>query len=448
METFYRVLEIVNWVVIAISIISFVFQFVMIAFLPLKPKRFPVTEKKNKAAILICARNEQDVIGQTVKYCLDNLNYPKDKYKIFVVCHNCTDETERLVKEAGGVAIVYNDPDPKTHCVAYAMRYGIEHIIKLNEGYDFLCRFDADNVPHSEYLNKMNDAFNSGVEIARGFQGSKNATQSIWSSVSFNYYVRDSRLASNFRERMHLDSMLDGGAGMMFSTKLLESIGYWDAMGKSEDSEFTLNRLLDGHHIHYVHEAIVYDDQPATLKDTWNRNTRMGHGLHKLFWKKGWKTLFHFFKSGNWSCVDLFMQIEMVCFNMLAFGWFVPYYFAYALCHLINWVGPNFMGSISGLNGIPFTPAYSQAQFMNLLIFGAVVLGSFIVIYPLQAYLSVRLSKDNLKYKSIKPYLPGILISPIFMMLYGVSIFCGVLSNPKWKQIKRNVTSTDSIEPK
>lgn len=441
MEVFYRVLEIINWVVIGIAILSFLFQFVMIAFVGLKPKKFPVSKNKKKIAVLVLARNEEAVIAHTVSHIFKQ-NYPKNKFDVYVVAHNCTDNTFEEAKKAGAIVIARGDDDPKKRRVSWAFKYGVEYILSLNKDYDFLVRFDADNLPEEMFLSKMNDAFNSGVELARGFEASTNATQNMWTSVSFNYYVRDSRIASNFRERMGIDSMLPG-PGMSISMKILKESG-WDALGTSEDSEYTLNRLLENKRTNYVSDAVVYEDQPSTAKDTWNRITRMGHGLHNLFWKKGWRLFGHFFKSGRWSNVDLFMQLVMVVFSVLAFGWFVPYYLAYEVCHLINWVGPNFMGSISGLDGKLFTPLVSQGKFLEILIFGAIVLGSFIIIYPLQAFLGVRLSKDILKYDSIKKYLPGIAISPLFMLFYGLGIFVGVISKPKWKQIKRNKVPKDA----
>ena len=49
----------------------------------------------------------------------------------------------------------------------------------------------------------------------------------------------------------------------------------------------------------------------------------------------------------------------------------------------------------------------------------------------------------TLKYKSIKPYIPGILISPLFMVFYGVSIFLSVFMRPKWKKVNRNIQKSE-----
>ena len=439
MEILWRTLEIINWVVIGISTICFGFQLIMILFVWLKEKHFKPAKELHRCAVVICARNERDVIADTIKDLLENQNYPKDKFDVFVVADNCTDDTAEIAEKAGAKVFIHNDPEPSHHRAAYAIQYGFQKIIESGAKYDFFIKFDADNHGCPDYIREMNNAFDSGVLVARPYEASTNGNQNTWTAVSATYYIRDSRLACNFRERLHLDSMLTG-AGMMVASSVIEEIsGYWDAFSTSDDSEFTINRLLENKRVHYVADAIVYEDQPSTMKDTWNRITRMGNGLHHVFWHRGWKMLGHFFVSGRWSCVDLFVQMLMIPFTILAFFWFVPYYVFYALCHFINWVGPEWMSGFSALNGVPITSAVSQDAFISLLIMAAVVIGTFCVIYPLQTFLSMAMSKKKLGWENYKGYKRAVILSPLFMVFYGLAVFVGILTKPKWKQVKRNV---------
>lgn len=439
MEIVWKTLEVINWIVIVISTICFGFQLIMILFFWLKEKHFKPSEDYGRAAVVICARNEEDVIADAVKDLLENQNYPRDRFDVYVVADNCTDKTADVAREAGAKVLIHNDPEPSHHRAAYAIQYGFQEIIGSGEKYDFFIKFDADNHGCPNYIREMNNAYREGVLIARPFEASTNGTQNTWTAVSATYYIRDSRIACNFRERLHLDSMLTG-AGMMLASSVIEEIdGYWDSFSTSDDSEFTCNRLLEKKRVHYVADAIVYEDQPSTMKDTWNRLTRMGNGLHHVFWKRGWKLFGHFFVSGRWSNVDLFVQMLMVPFTLLAFFWFVPYYVFYALSHLINWVGTPWMQGFSGLDGVLITPAVSQAAFINLLVMAAVVIGSFLIIYPLQTFLSMAMSKKKLGWKNYKGYKRAVILSPLFMVFYGISVLVGVITKPKWKAVKRNV---------
>lgn len=55
---------------------------------------------KNSFAIVVCAHNEETVVGELVKN-LRGLNYPDELYDIFVVADNCTDKTAEVAEAAG-----------------------------------------------------------------------------------------------------------------------------------------------------------------------------------------------------------------------------------------------------------------------------------------------------------------------------------------------------------
>lgn len=430
MAVLYQILEIVNYIFIAIASAGFLFQLIYILFFWLKPKTFKKSDKYNRFAIIIPACNEEDVIGSRVKALLEKQTYPKECFDVFVCAHNCSDSTAKVARENGATVYELDDKETSHRRVSYAMKFILSEIMKLDK-YDAFIRFDADNLANDEYIEKMNDAFNSGVEIARGFEASSNLTQNAWTKVSGTYYIRDSRIASNFRERAHMDSMLTG-AGMMCSMKIINEIDGWDAMSMSEDAEFTINRLLEKKRVHYVSEAVVYEDQPSTFKDTFNRLTRMGHGLNLLFWKKGFKLFGKFFVTGRFSYIDLFMTLVFIPIALVCCVWFPLYYIYYCIVNLINIFGPNIFGDY-------LSSEQSLYQLLNLGYMILYVLVGYLVVYTFQTWLACFLSKKTLKIKSLKGYYGGIFLSPVFMVIWAIGISIGILTKPKWKKIKRNV---------
>ncbi len=430
-EIAYRVFEIINYVVIILTTIGFGFQLVMILFFWLKEKKFKEAKTLHKIAVLFPAHNEESVIYGSVRDIFENQDYPKELFEVFVVAHNCEDKTAELAEKAGAHVIVYNDPDPKTHTLGNAQRRGIQEILK-DESFEIVIKLDADNRLSSNYLRAMNNAYESGVLIARGFEAPLNGTQNTWTAVSAAYYIRDSRIACNFRERAHLDSMLCG-PGMTIATSVLRKIpGGFDALSISEDVEFTINRLSENYRIHYVGEAIVYEDQPSTMKDTYARLSRMGHGLHNLFWKKGFKLFGHFFKSGRWSNIDLFVQLMFIPIDVLCITWFPLYYIAYAIIHIMNAFGATagFLGFMTALE--------SYSAIWSLLLMAVGVILSFLIIYSLQTYAAVALSRKKIGMDTFKGMKRGIFLSAPFMLFYGVSVLFGILFRAKWKNVHRN----------
>ncbi len=434
MEITYRILEIINYIVIVIASLGFLFQILFILFIPLKPKKFPKAKKLHRFAIIIPAHNEEVVIKNTVTNLLNNQTYPRDKYDVFVCADNCSDNTFKAAKEAGAITIFRNESDPSKKRAAYPIKKLVD-LLMSNEykgKYDALIKFDADNTCNREFIEKMNDALDSGVEIARCFEASSNATQNIWTKVSACYYIRDSRICSNFRERTKMNSMLSG-AGMMVAMSVFEDIGSWDALSATDDSEFAVRRMLEDRKIHYVAEAVVYEDQPSTLKDTMNRLGRMGHAIHEMFWKIYWKLLPRSIQKFKFTYFDMFYQLLFIPIAILATFWFPAYYIYYIIIHFLQ-----------GYCGVDIFTAFismeeSRALIINLLWYILYVLGGLSAVYIIETFFAVLLSKEQTKIKNLKGYWLGILLSPIFMLVWDIAIVWGILTNPGWKSIKRNI---------
>ena len=230
------------------------------------------------------------------------------------------------------------------------------------------------------------------------------------------------------------------GAGLMVTTSLIKRIGGWDAMGGSEDAEFTLNRLVEGTKVHYVPEAIVYEDQPSTWKDNYRRITRMGHSLHSLFWKKGWKLFWHGITHFSLSDLDMFYQLFFIPIGVMACLWFPAYYIFYIIMHTLNAYTVPVLQGVHDLEGVLYTPEASYAAlFTSLLPMIGYVLGAMYAIYSFQSYLSIRLSRKELREENEKGWGAGIFLSAPYMILYDVAITIGVLTRPGWKSISRNV---------
>lgn len=80
--------------------------------IPIKPACEPTPGKLNRFAVLGCAHNEEKVIDKLVE-SLYATSYPRDKYDVFVICDNCTDNTAQKVREAGGIPMERNDAEKR-----------------------------------------------------------------------------------------------------------------------------------------------------------------------------------------------------------------------------------------------------------------------------------------------------------------------------------------------
>ena len=114
-------------------------------------------------AIIICAHNEENVIAQCIR-SIHNMNYPKDKYKCFVVADNCTDKTIELAEKEGAIVIVKDDelPSTKGKALNYATRYISE---KFYAQFDNICIIDSDNLVDKNFL-KFSSLAESSSEVS------------------------------------------------------------------------------------------------------------------------------------------------------------------------------------------------------------------------------------------------------------------------------------------
>ena len=430
-EYLFRVLSIVNYAILIVIAIPLLVQICYVLFCFVKKKTWPKSEKKAKIAYLIPANNEAAVIEGTVKNILEGQDYPRDKFEVFVVADNCTDDTAALAERAGAKVLIHNDADPAHHMAAYPLRYGIDHILSIEDDpYEIIIRVDADNRLNAEYSSLMNDAYQSGVDLARPYEGAKNAAQNFFTKACTMFYVFESRYGSRVRERLGLAAHVNG-SGAMMSARMLKATGGYDCVTISEDAEYYFNRLLDGYKGHFVEDAVVSEDMPSSLKDTYNRNKRIGSGSVSLLKPKFSKLLKKFFATGDLSCLEICMTYSFLFFTVLLCVWF-PLYYIYHFTYLA-------FAAYGGMQLSLFTAAWCQSLLWNTLIVGgSILIGLFVFFGYVQALFLVITDYKKIGAKKRSELIGAVLWFPFFLIVYSVTICMGTMSKPAWGKAKRN----------
>ena len=96
--------EIIIYILLILSLI-YGFYFLIMASGVFRKKKCEIyNNKKNHFAILIAARNEETVIKNLIN-SLKKQNYPSNKYDVYVIVNNCTDNTLEVAKNAGAKII-------------------------------------------------------------------------------------------------------------------------------------------------------------------------------------------------------------------------------------------------------------------------------------------------------------------------------------------------------
>ena len=436
LATLYSVVEIINYVIIIFCSLGFVSQLFFTLFMWVKNKKLKKADNYANFAVCICARNEEDVIFDTIERIKKTTTYPIDKITFFVCCHNCNDKTHEEALRAGAIVYDLNDDNPKHAMVAYPYCYLISKIKQEYKGkFDLVTRIDADNILHKNFFEEMNNGYYSGFKAMRGYIASANLTQNNWTLASALYYMRDSRVVCQTREAFHLDMMLDGGAGITLTSDTLDKFEGQFLTSVSEDSELSLKLIYKKIRIHYVKDAIVYNDHPSNFKDTSNRNIRMGHGLNLLFLKESPKMLLKSITLGKFSLIDLFLQLLFIPTSFFSLGWILPYYLILLTFHCFNAFLPNGVSFMAGLGWM--SQEMSLQNIITIATSGITFLIFFALLYIISALIVLKSAEKTLGI-NFKKCVKSAFIAPLFMLLYNFSIFAGIVSKPKWKKVQRS----------
>ncbi len=261
---------------IAIALIGGYYFVVAMFSLAISKGRLKSTEE-HSFALIVAAHNEQTVVEDIVK-SLKGLEYPAEKFEVFVVADNCTDKTAQLARQAG--AQVLERFDTTKRGKGYAMEFAFEHIFALEQSYEYICVFDADNVVKSDFLIEMNSKINEGYRAVQGYLDSKNPGDN-WLTFSYSlWYWINNRMSQLARGNLDIGCRL-GGTGFAVESELIKTYG-WGATCLAEDTEFTLKLALNDIRVGWAHGAVVYDEKPTLLGTSIHQRKRWMQGLSEV----------------------------------------------------------------------------------------------------------------------------------------------------------------------
>lgn len=228
----------------------------------------------NKFALIVAAHNEEVVISDMVK-SLKEIDYPEELYDIYVVADNCTDKTAEKAKKSG--ALVCERFDKKNQGKGFAMEWMFRKLSTFKKKYDAVAIFDADNLVSHNFLTEMNKKLCEGYSVVQGYLDSKNPEDTwITGAYSISFWTTN-RMFQVARNNLNLSAQL-GGTGCCIKTDVLRKLG-WGATCLTEDLEFSCKLVLNGSKVGFAHEAVVYDEKPLKLMQSWHQRKRWMQGF-------------------------------------------------------------------------------------------------------------------------------------------------------------------------
>ncbi len=293
-------------------------------------------------ALVIAAHNEELVIGHVID-SLVNQNYPRELYDIFVVADNCTDRTAVVARKHG--ALVYKRYDLEKTGKGHALEWIFKIIEGIGDQYDVISVFDADNLVSSNYLYEMNRQLCNGHQVVQGYIDSKNPFDS-W--ITFSYSIAfwlSNRTFQLPRFNLGLSCGLCG-TGFCVELSVLKKIG-WGATCLTEDLEFTMKLAMNGMKVAWAHDAIVYDEKPLTLRQSWRQRKRWMQGHADCAGRYLLPLLKKAFKEGNLAVFDcavyLFQPIRFLFIGLISVMLWIQSFYPEAPFYTMQYIFPTAM---------------------------------------------------------------------------------------------------------
>lgn len=256
-----------------------------------KTSELPETTPSTSFSLIVPARDEDQVIGQTI-HALSKLDYPQDLYEVLVIIraddYKTIAATDLAIKQTklDNIRIVQIDGD--AHNKSYSLNIGL----KLAK-HDVIGIFDAEDEPHTNILQAVNNYFNANQEIGV-VQAPVHLTNinSSWfaslNAIEYYYWFRSVLPYLSTKQIVLL-----GGNTIFTKKAIYRQVGVYDETCLTEDADLGV-RLAR----HKIKIGILDDPAIATKEEAPNneaevikQRSRWDQGYLQVIEKSHWSYL-------------------------------------------------------------------------------------------------------------------------------------------------------------
>jgi cellulose synthase/poly-beta-1,6-N-acetylglucosamine synthase-like glycosyltransferase len=280
-------------------------------------------------AIVIPAHNEEEVLAKTLESC-GNMEYPRDKYKVFVIADNCSDNTANVSRKMG--TICFERQDDRKKGKGYALAWAYEQILPL--GYDAIVVLDADCFMDPFGLRVFDQYLAEGFRVLQANDVASNPdVNSMSYAVAVGNFIEND-LFYYPKSQLCLAVFLRG-TGIVLHRDILRDYP-WEAHSVAEDMEYAVNLIKNGIRIRFVSEVNVLSEFPVHNEQLYVQRNRWASGnlsfgrkhALKMIWqgliKKQWQIA-----DAGWTFLVLsrpLVLLELITATAFAFlcVWIVP----------------------------------------------------------------------------------------------------------------------------
>lgn len=293
----FNIIQIIFLILLGLATL-YIFIF-SIASLFYKQKKYSDNGNMKTIAVLIPGYKEDEVIIEVAKLALKQ-EYSKQLYDVVIIADSFKQTTLKALKTLPIKLIEVNfDKSTKSKALNKAMA-------TLDRAYDIAVILDADNVMASNFLEKINAAFEHDFIAVQGHRTAKN-TNNSWAILDAISEEINNNIFRKGHRVLGLSSAIIG-SGMAFKYNYFKSLMSTVTAVGGFDKEIELKMLKEGQKIIYLEDAFVFDEKIQKSEVFGNQRRRWLSAQFHYFRKDFLSALKDFILKGNIDYFDKAIQ--------------------------------------------------------------------------------------------------------------------------------------------
>jgi 1,2-diacylglycerol 3-beta-glucosyltransferase len=260
-------------------------------------------------SLLVAAKNEEAVIHDLVKR-MCSLDYPSDRYELWVINDNSTDQTapllDRLAAEYPQLNVFHRPAN-----ASGGKSGALNQVMPLTKG-EIIVVFDADAQVEPDFLRRVLPVFKrekvGAVQVRKAII---QAEPRFESKDTNNFWIRGQMAEMALDAFIHQQRAAIGGIGELRGNgqfvrrAALQSCGGWNEETITDDLDLTIRLHLDQWDIEVVTAPPVYEEGVTTALALWHQRNRWAEGGYQRYLDY-WRLLLKN-RLGTRKSIDLLM---------------------------------------------------------------------------------------------------------------------------------------------
>ncbi|HHC09509.1 MAG TPA: glycosyltransferase [Actinobacteria bacterium] len=233
----------------------------------------PPGERRRRFRVVVPAHDEAGVIEGLLED-LRRLDYPADRYAVWVIADRCADDTAAIAARHAHVDERRDGVGGKGAALAW-------HLARRPLADDeALVVLDADNRVPPELLARIADELDAGHDVVQAYLDVTNPDASPVATASALSYWAGNRMVQLARTNLGWSADL-GGTGMALTPSALAAAGgFGDEL--TEDQELGARLALAGVPVVWLHDLRIRDEKPAGLGAAVGQRARWMAGRRRV----------------------------------------------------------------------------------------------------------------------------------------------------------------------